>query len=124
MKSKNMQMGDLERRFADIIWENEPISSSELSKISEELLGWKKTTSFTVLHRLQEKGIFKNVRGTVTSLMSKEEFKAIQSEQFVTDQFEGSLPAFIAAFSSRQSLTEEDVRELKKIIDAYGENYS
>lgn len=124
MKSKNMQMGDLERRFADIIWENEPISSSELSKISEELLGWKKTTSFTVLHRLQEKGIFKNVRGTVTSLMSKEEFKAIQSEQFVTDQFEGSLPAFIAAFSSRQSLTEEDVRELKKIIDAYGENDS
>ena len=124
MKSKNMQMGYLERRFADIIWENEPISSSELSKISEELLGWKKTTSFTVLHRLQEKGIFKNVRGTVTSLMSKEEFKAIQSEQFVTDQFEGSLPAFIAAFSSRQSLTEEDVRELKKIIDAYGENDS
>ena len=124
MKSKNMQMGDLERRFADIIWDNEPISSSELSKISEELLGWKKTTSFTVLHRLQEKGIFKNVRGTVTSLMSKEEFKAIQSEQFVTDQFEGSLPAFIAAFSSRQSLTEEDVRELKKIIDAYGENDS
>ena len=124
MKSKSMQMGDLERRFADIIWENEPISSSELSKISEELLGWKKTTSFTVLHRLQEKGIFKNVRGTVTSLMSKEEFKAIQSEQFVTDQFEGSLPAFIAAFSSRQSLTEEDVRELKKIIDAYGENDS
>ena len=117
-------MGDLERRFADIIWENEPISSSELSKISEELLGWKKTTSFTVLHRLQEKGIFKNVRGTVTSLMSKEEFKAIQSEQFVTDQFEGSLPAFIATFSSRQSLTEEDVRELKKIIDAYGENDS
>ncbi len=124
MKSKSMQMGDLERRFADIIWENEPISSSELSKISEELLGWKKTTSFTVLHRLQEKGIFKNVRGIVTSLMSKEEFKAIQSEQFVTDQFEGSLPAFIAAFSSRQSLTEEDVRELKKIIDAYGENDS
>ena len=124
MKSKSMQMGDLERRFADIIWENEPISSSELSKISEELLGWKKTTSFTVLHRLQEKGIFKNVRGTVTSLMSKDEFKAIHSEQFVTDQFEGSLPAFIAAFSSRQSLTEEDVRELKKIIDAYGENDS
>ena len=124
MKSKNMQMGDLERRFADIIWENEPISSSELSKISEELLGWKKTTSFTVLHRLQEKGIFKNVRGTVTSLMSKEEFKAIQSEQFVTDQFEGSLPAFIAAFSSRQTLTEKDVRELQRIIDAYEENNS
>ena len=124
MKSKSMQMGDLERRFADIIWDNEPISSSELSKISEEVLGWKKTTSFTVLHRLQEKGIFKNVRGTVTSLMSKEEFKAIQSEQFVTDQFEGSLPAFIAAFSSRQALTEKDVRELQRIIDAFGENDS
>ena len=96
------QMGTVESRFADIIWENEPVSSAQLVKKSEEMLNWKKSTTYTVLKRLCEKGIFRNEKGTVTSLISKEQFYSLQSEKFVDETFGGSLPAFLAAFTSRK----------------------
>lgn len=115
----DIQMGAVESRFADIIWGNEPLSSSELARKSEELLSWKKTTSFTVLKRLCDKGIFQNDRGTVTSRISRREYYAIQSEQFVEETFEGSLPAFLAAFSSRKSLSPEEVAQLRRMVEEY-----
>lgn len=119
---KEITMGELEARFADIIWENEPISSGELSKRALEILNWKKTTAFTVLHRLCEKGIFRNDKGTVTSLMSREEYLAIRSEQFVECGFGGSLPAFVAAFTSRKGLDPAEIEELRRMIDEFEED--
>lgn len=116
------QMGVLESRFADIIWENEPISSSELCKRSEELLKWKKSTTYTVLKRLCEKGLFKNQQGVVTSLISREEFYSLRSEKFVEETFGGSLPAFLAAFTKRKSLTEKEVTELRRMINDFEED--
>ena len=115
------QMGAVESKFADIIWENEPISSTELSKRSEEILKWKKSTTYTVLKRLCDKGIFQNNKGTVTSLISKQEFCSLQSEKFVEETFEGSLPAFLAAFSKRKKLSADEVAQLRKMIDEYEE---
>ncbi len=115
------QMGAVESRFADIIWENEPLSSAELVKKSEEKLKWKKSTTYTVLKRLCEKGIFCNEKGRVTSLISKEEFYSLQSEKFVDETFGGSLPAFLAAFTSRKKLTAKEVAELKRMVEDYEE---
>lgn len=115
------QMGAVESKFADIIWENEPISSTELSKRSEEILKWKKSTAYTVLKRLCDKGIFQNNKGTVTSLISKQDFYSMQSEKFVEETFEGSLPAFLAAFTARKNLTPDEVAQLRKMIDEYEE---
>lgn len=115
------QMGAVESRFADIIWENEPISSTELTRRSEAALQWKKSTTYTVLKRLCDKGIFQNQGGTVTSLISRQEFYALQSEKFVDDTFDGSLPAFLAAFTSRKSLTAEEVAQLRRLVEQYGE---
>ncbi len=117
----DLTLGAIEAKFADIIWENEPISSTDLSKKSETVLGWKKSTSFTVLRRLCNKGIFKNEKGTVTSLMSKDEFFSLQSKQFVDETFSGSLPAFVAAFTKQQTLTSEEIEELKKLIAKHEE---
>lgn len=110
-------MGMLESRFADIIWSHEPMASKELIKKAEEELSWKSTTSYTVLKRLCERGIFKLQDKIVTSLISREEFYGMKSEQFVEETFDGSLPAFIAAFSKRKKLSDEEVEELKKLID-------
>lgn len=114
-------MGEIESRFADIIWDNQPISSTELAKRSEELLKWKKSTTYTVLKRLCDKGIFKNEKGSVSSLISRDEFYALQSEQFVTRNFKGSLPAFLAAFTTRKVLTSEEVEHLRRIVAEYEE---
>lgn len=116
-----LKAGSTEAKFADIIWQNEPISSSLLAAKSEEALGWKKTTSFTVLKRLCNKGIFQNVKGTVTSLISRKDYFSLQSEQFVKETFDGSLPAFVAAFASRKKLSSEDIAELRRIVDEYEE---
>lgn len=116
-----IQMGAIESRFADIIWENEPISASELARRGDKVLNWKKTTCYTVLKRLCDKGIFKNINGTVTSVISRNEFYSMQSEKFVADTFGGSLPAFLAAFTSRKPLSADEVLALKKMIDEYGE---
>ncbi len=113
------QMGVVESRFADIIWQNEPIISAELVKKSEEQFKWKKSTTYTVLKRLCEKGIFQNNKGIVTSLVSKQEFYAVQSEKFVDETFNGSLPAFLAAFTARKSLTAEEIAQLQRMVDEY-----
>lgn len=115
------QLGAVEAQFADIIWDNEPITSAELCRRSEETLKWKKSTTYTVLKRLCEKGIFQNNKGTVTSLISKQEFTSAQSEKFVEQTFDGSLPAFLAAFTARKKLTHEEVRALRKMVDEYEE---
>ncbi|MCI6771920.1 MAG: BlaI/MecI/CopY family transcriptional regulator [Oscillospiraceae bacterium] len=115
------QMGAVEARFADIIWENEPISSTELCRKSEKVLKWKKSTTYTVLKRLCDKGIFQNNKGTVISLISKQEFYAAQSEKFVEETFDGSLPAFFAAFTARKKLSHEEVGLLRKMVEEYEE---
>ena len=111
------RLGAIESRFADIIWENAPLTTSQLIKLCEAKLNWKRTTTYTVLKRLSERGIFENEGGTVTVLISKEEFYSMQSEKVVNDSFGGSLPAFIAAFTSRQNLSEDEIREIKAIIE-------
>ena len=113
----DMRLGVVETRFADLIWEHEPISSGELVKLCEEKLSWKKSTTYTILRRLCERGIFSNDKGTVTSLISKDEFYAMQSEKFVEDTFEGSLPMFLAAFSTRKKLSDDEINQLQKFID-------
>lgn len=115
----DIQMGVIETKFAEIIWKQEPISSAELARQSGELLGWKKTTAFTVLKRLCDKGIFQNIKGTVTSLIPRGEYYSMQSERFVSETFDGSLPAFLAAFTSRKSLSPEEVAQLKKMVEEY-----
>lgn len=116
-----LQMGVIESRFADIIWQNEPVATTELVKISQQELNWKKTTTYTVLKRLCDKGIFRNDKGTVTSLISKIEFYSVQSEKFVDETFGGSLPAFLAAFTARKSLTREEVDELRRMVADFKE---
>ena len=112
----DLRLGAVESRFADIIWNNEPLSSRELVEKAKAEMDWNKSTTYTVLRRLCEKGIFKNEDGAVTSLISKEEFIARQSEQFVEDTFDGSLPAFLSAFTSRKQLSDAEVQELIDII--------
>lgn len=111
------KLGTVESRFADLIWHNAPLSSGTLAKFAAEALGWKKTTSFTVLKRLCDRGIFQNDSGTVTALISREEFYARQSEEYVQESFDGSLPAFLVAFGSRKKLTDEEIEELQRVID-------
>jgi len=114
-----LELGCVESHFADIIWENEPISSGELVKICEDKLGWKKSTTYTVLKKLCEREIFVNEKGVVSSLVSKEELCALKSERFIEDTFDGSLPAFIAAFAKRRTLSEEEIAEIRAMIDNY-----
>lgn len=117
-----MKLGVVESRFADIIWENEPMSSRELVEKAKEILDWNKSTTYTILRRLCDRGIFQNNNGTVTSLVSKEEFFAVQSEQFVEETFDGSLPAFIAAFTQRKKLSKKELDEIQAMIDAARKN--
>lgn len=111
------KLGSAEARFADIIWDNEPISTTELSAKAEQLLGWKKTTSYTVLKRLIDKGLFVNNNRSVSSVMSKDELYTKQSTSFVEENFGGSLPAFVAAFSRNNKLTDEEAQQLINMID-------
>ena len=111
------RLGEVEMRFATLIWENEPIASGELAKLSEKELNWKKSTTYTILKRLCERELFQNVGGVVTSLVSKQLFLAKQSEQFIEDNFEGSLLGFITAFTSGRKLTRKEIVELQRIID-------
>ena len=113
----DIRMGPAETEFAEIIWEHEPIASGELSKLAEEKLHWKKTTSFTIIKRLSERGIIQNQKGIVTSLISREEFFARHSEAYVQENFGGSLPAFLAAFGSRKKLTYKEIDEMKNLIE-------
>ena len=111
------KLGAVESRFADLVWENAPIASRELAKICEEALGWKRTTTYNVLRKLCDRGLFENDGGTVHVRLSREEFYAKQSKKFVEDTFSGSLPAFLAAFTSGRGLTAEEAGELRAMID-------
>lgn len=113
-----IKLGVVESRFADIIWNNEPMTSRQLVEMAKDELDWNKSTTYTILRRLCERGIFQNENGTVTSLISKEEFFAVQSEQFVDETFDGSLPAFIAAFTQRKKLSREELDAIQAMIDS------
>lgn len=115
------RLGAIEAQFADIIWANEPMSSSELVKLSLQELNWKKSTTYTVLRRLCDRGVFINDNGTVKALVSREEFYSRQSEEFVEDSFKGSLPAFLAAFTKNKKLSQEEVDEIRRMIDSFEE---
>lgn len=106
-----------EYKFCLILWEHEPIRSRDLAKLCEEQLGWKVTTTYTVIKRLSDRGVVKNENMIVTSLVSKDEVQASEIQGFVEEKFEGSLPAFFAAFTKRQKISEGDLEELQKMID-------
>ena len=111
------KLGEIESVFADIIWKQEPLSSRTLTELAQQRLGWKRTTTYTVLKRLCDRGLFQNVNGTVTSILSREDFYAGQSAQFVDNTFQGSLPAFVAAFGRSKKLSDAEIDELQRIID-------
>ena len=114
----DIKLGPIETRFAEIIWANEPLTTNQLTKLCSEALEWKRTTTYTVLKKLCDKGLFKTENSVVTSLISKAEFEGMQSEQFVEETFRGSLPAFLTAFGSRKKLSDTEIDELQKIIDS------
>lgn len=120
-KEPEMKLGVVESRFADIIWSHEPIASGELAKLCEEKLTWKRTTTYNVLRKLCDKGIFQNQNGSVSALISRQEFYAAQGEAIVEEAFDGSLPAFIAAFTKRKALTAEEIAEIRQMIDSASE---
>ncbi|MDO4333214.1 MAG: BlaI/MecI/CopY family transcriptional regulator [Eubacteriales bacterium] len=116
------KLGEMEQRFADLIWEHEPVGSGELVKLCEKEFGWKRTTTYTMLKRLCERKIFANESSTVVALMTKEEFGAAQGEQFLNETFGGSLPGFLAAFSKRKRLSEKEIEALRNLIEDYEED--
>ena len=111
------KLGVIETRFAELIWQYEPLHSGELVKLCERELNWKKSTTYTVLKKLCQRGLFRNQEGVVTSLVSRDTFYAMQSESFVEEAFHGSLPAFLAAFTSRKKLSDREIDALQQLID-------
>ena len=118
---EDIRLGVVETHFAELIWQNEPLSSKELVALCERELNWKKSTTYTVLKKLCEKGLFRNEQSVITSRISRDEFDAIQSERFVEVTFAGSLPAFIAAFTKRKELSAEEIAQIRQMIDSCGE---
>lgn len=118
---EDIRLGVVEARFADIIWKNAPLTTRELVKLCEAELDWKRTTTYTVLKKLCERGIFKTENGEISVLVTKEEFGAIRSESFVNEEFCGSLPSFIAAFTSRKRLSEKELAEIRRMLDEFEE---
>ncbi len=118
---EQFKLGEMEQKFADLIWEKAPIGSGELAKLCERAFAWKRTTTYTMLKRLCDRNLFVNKDGLVTVLITREEFRAAQGEQFINETFDGSLPQFIAAFSRRKKLSNREIMELKKLIDTYEE---
>lgn len=113
------KLGPVELRFAELIWENAPISSGELVKLCARELEWKKSTTYTVLKKLCEQGLFQNQEGTVTVLVSRQDYQSRQSKQFVADTFSGSLPAFLAAFAQGAPLSQKDIADIRALIDRF-----
>lgn len=116
-----VELGEVQEAFAQIIWDREPIGSGELVKICERELNWKKPTTYTVLRKLCEKGLFKNENGLVSAVVSRDQFNASKSEKFVEEEFDGSLPAFLAAFMSGKKLSPSEAAEIRRMIDEYKE---
>ncbi len=113
------KLGEMEQKFAELIWQKAPIASGELAKLCNRVFGWKRTTAYTMLKRLCDRGIFANQNGTVVIIQSKEEFQGAQGEQFINETFHGSLPEFLTAFVRRKKLTKTEIEELKKMIEDY-----
>ena len=116
-----IKLGMVESRFADIIWEHAPLTTRELTALCQEELNWKRTTTYTVLKKLCDRGIFSTEDGVVTVNLSRDEFFAIQSEQFVQENFQGSLPAFLAAFTARKTPTADELAQIREMIRSYEE---
>ncbi len=113
------EIGAVQEKFVDLIWKNEPLGSGELVKLCEKELNWKKPTTYTVLRRLCEKGVLQNENGVVTSLISRDAYYSAKSERVVEDSYEGSLPAFVAAFLSRGKITKKEAEEIQQMIEEY-----
>lgn len=118
---KEYKLAEGETKFADIIWRREPIASPELVKVCEKEFGWKKSTTYTVLKKLCDRGIFQNEKAIVTSRISKDEFYSYKSRQFVEETFDGSIPRFLTAFMGGRKLKEKQVEEIKALIDSFRE---
>lgn len=116
------KLTESEERFAGLVWQNEPIASGELVKLCEKEMNWKKSTTYTVLKKLCDNGVFKNENTVVSSVITKDEYSAKQSVHFVEDVFEGSLPKFLAAFIGARKLNKKQADELKKLIDEHKSN--
>lgn len=116
---KDLKLYDAEYRFACIVWDHEPIQSGELAKLTEKLLGWKRTTTYTVLKKLCNRNILKNESSIVTSLVKREEVEQYESREVMEKNFGGSLPRFISAFLGTGSLSEKEANEIKELIDRY-----
>lgn len=114
-------MTESEKRFAELIWANEPIGSGELVKLCEQNFGWKKSTTYTVLKKLCEKQLFQNESATVTAVLKKDQYEQKKSEQFIEENYSGSLPRFLTAFMTHKKLSKKQVKELKDIINSYEE---
>ncbi|MGM9659254.1 MAG: BlaI/MecI/CopY family transcriptional regulator [Faecousia sp.] len=115
---------DSEYRFCQILWEHEPVKSRELVRLCQEQLGWKATTTYTVIKRLSQRGVLKNEDTIVTSLVSKEDVQAAELEELVDKTFDGSLPAFVAAFTRHQKITEKEIDAVQEMIDRYRKEHS
>lgn len=113
------KLGEMEQRFADIIWDKAPIKTRNLIEICTEVFEWKRTTTYTMLKRLCERGIFKNENGTVKVLIRKDDFLAEKGEEFLEESFKGSLPRFLAAFTRRKKLSDKEIEEIQQLIDGY-----
>ncbi len=116
----NYKLGTVEAQFADIIWTHEPLTSGMLVQLCADQLGWKKSTTYTVLKKLCQHGIFRNDSGTVTAAVTRADYEAAQSTQFVEENFSGSLPAFLAAFTKKKALSQQEIDEIRAMIDSYG----
>jgi len=117
----NINLGEMEFRFAELIWTNAPVSSRVLTEICSKEFNWKRTTTYTMLRRLCDKGIFQNLKGTVTTMKSRDDFMAEQGEKFIDDTFNGSLPNFLVSFTRHKSLSEKEIIALQKLIDEHKE---
>ena len=115
------KLGAVEARFADIVWEHEPLPSGELVRLCEAGLKWKKPTTYTVLRKLCNRGLFRNENGIVSAVLTREEFYTRQTHEYVEESFDGSLPAFFAAFTAGKTLSKQEVDELQAMIDRYKE---
>lgn len=116
------RLGEMEKRLADIIWANAPLTSKKLTQLCDEAFGWKRTTTYTMLKRLCDRHLFVNNSGTIEILINKDDFTLAQSKNFINETFDGSLPMFLTLFSKNKSMTKDDIDRLQRLIDSYKED--
>ncbi len=118
---EQLKLGEMEQRFAELIWAHAPITTRELTEKAAQNFDWKRTTTYTMLKRLCERGIFENTGGTIVTILTREEFSAAQGEQFLKESFGGSLPRFFAAFTRQMRISDREIAEIQRLIDEYRE---